>query len=63
MKEEIEKVGLKVNILKTEIMASGSITSWQIEGEKEEAVTDFVFLGSKIIVDRDCNHEIKTLDP
>ena len=63
MKEEIEKVGLKVNILKTEIMASGSITSWQIEGEKEEAVTDFVFLGSKIIVDGDCNHEIKTLDP
>ena len=63
MKEEIEKVGLKVNILKTEIMASGSITSWQIEGEKEEAVTDFVFLGSQIIVDGDCNHEIKTLDP
>ena len=63
MKEEIEKVGLKVNILNTEIMASGSITSWQIEGEKEEAVTDFVFLGSKIIVDGDCNHEIKTLDP
>ena len=63
MKEEIEKVGLKVNILKTEIMASGSITSWHIEGEKEEAVTDFVFLGSKIIVDGDCNHEIKTLDP
>ena len=63
MKEEIEKVGLKVNILKTEIMASGSITSWQIEGEKEDAVTDFVFLGSQIIVDGDCNHEIKTLDP
>ena len=63
VKEEIEKAGLKVNILKTEIMASGSITSWQIEGEKEEAVTDFVFLGSKIIVDADYNHEIKTLDP
>ena len=61
VKEEIEKAGLKVNILKTEIMASGSITSWQIEGEKEEAVTDFVFLGSKIIVDADYNHEIKTL--
>ena len=63
VKEEIEKAGLKVNILKTEIMASGSITSWQIEREKEEAVTDFVFLGSKIIVDADYNHEIKTLDP
>ena len=63
VKEEIEKSGLKVNILKTEIMASGSITSWQIEGEKEEAVTDFVFLGSKTIVDGDYNHEIKMLDP
>ena len=63
VKEEIEKAGLKVNILKTEIMASGSITSWQIEGEKEEAVTDFVFLGSKTIVDGDYNHEIKMLDP
>ena len=63
MKEESGKAGLKLNIKNTEIMASGSITSWQIEGEKEEAVTDFVFLGSKIIVDGDCNHEIKTLDP
>ena len=63
VKEEIEKAGLKVNILKTEIMASGTITSWQIEGEKEEAVTDFVFLGSKTIVDGDYNHEIKMLDP
>ena len=59
VKEESEKVGLKVNILKTEIMASGSITSWQIEGEKEEAVTDFVFLGSKITASGNCNHEIK----
>ena len=63
MKEESEKVDLKLNILKTKIVSSGPITSWQIEGEKEEAVTDFVFLGSKIIVDGDCNHEIKTLDP
>ena len=63
VKEESEKAGLKLNSQKTKIMASGSITSWQIEGEKEEAVTDFVFLGSKIIVDGDCNHEIKTLDP
>ena len=59
VKEEIEKAGLKVNILKTEIMASGSITSWQIEGEKEEAVTDFLFLGSKITADGDCSHEIR----
>ena len=63
VKEESEKVGLKLNIQKMKIMASGSITSWQIEGEKEEAVTDFVFLGSKTIVDGDYNHEIKTLDP
>ena len=63
MEEVSEKAGLKVNIWKTKIMATASITSWQIEGEKEEAVTDFVFLGSKIIVDADYNHEIKTLDP
>ena len=63
VKGESEKAGLKLNILKIRIMVFGSITSWQIEGEKEEAVTDFVFLGSKIIVDGDCNHEIKTLDP
>ena len=61
--DESEKAGLKLNIQKTKIMTTSTITSWQIEGEKEEAVTDFVFLGSKIIVDGDCNHEIKTLDP
>ena len=59
VKEENEKVGLKLNIKKTKIMASGSITSWQIEGEKAEVVTDFIFLGSKIAADGDCNHEIK----
>ena len=59
VKEEIEKVGLKLNIQKTKIMASGPITSWQIEGEKAEAVTDFLFLGSKITADSDCSHEIK----
>ena len=59
MKEEREKVDLKLNIQKTKIMASGPITSWQIEGEKVEAVTDFIFLGSKIIADCDCSHEIK----
>ena len=59
MKEESEKAGLKLNIQKTKIMASGPITSWQIEGEKVEAVTDFIFLGSKITVDGDCSHEIK----
>ena len=56
VKEESEKVGLKLNIQKTEIMASGPITSWQIDGE---TVTDFIFLGSKITVDGGCNHEIK----
>ena len=56
---ESEKFGLKLNIQKTKIMASGPITSWQIEGEKAEAVTDFLFLGSKITVDGDCSHEIK----
>ena len=59
VKEEIEKVGLKLNIQKTKIMASGPITSWQIDGEMMETVTDFIFLGSKITADGDCNHEIK----
>ena len=57
--EESEKADLKLNIQNTEIMASGPITSWQIEGAKAEAVTDFVFLGSKIMADGDCSHEIK----
>ena len=59
VKEESEKVGLKVNIQKTKIMASGPITSWQIDGETMETVTDFIFLGSKITADGDCSHEIK----
>ena len=59
MKEESGKVDLKLNIQKTKIMASGPITSWQIEGETVEAVTDFIFLGSKITADGDSNHEIK----
>ena len=59
MKEESEKVGLKLNIKKTKIMASGSITSWEIDGETMETVSDFIFLGSKITVDRDCGHEIE----
>ena len=59
VKEESKKVGLKLNIQKTKIMASGPITSWQIDGEIVEAVIDFVFLGSKITVDSDCHHEIK----
>ena len=59
MKEESENAGLKLNIQKTRIMASGPITSWQIEGEKVETVTDFTFLGSKITADGDCSHEIK----
>ena len=59
VKEENEKVGLKLNIQKTKIMASGPITSWQTGGETVEAVVDFVFLGSKIIADGDCSHEIK----
>ena len=59
MKEESEKVGLKLNIQKMKIMVSGPITSWQIEGEKIETVTDFIFLCSKITVDGDCSHEIK----
>ena len=59
VKEESEKVGLKLNIQKTKIMASGPITSWQIEEKKVEAVTDFIILGSKITVDGDCSHKIK----
>ena len=58
-KEESEKAGLKLNIQKTKIMVSGSITSWQIDEETMETVTDFIFLGSKIIADGDCSHEIK----
>ena len=56
---ESEKVGLKLNIQKTKIMASGSITSWQIDGERVETVADFIFLGSKILADGDCSQEIK----
>ena len=63
VKEESEKIGLKVNIQKTKIMAFSSITSLQIDGEIMEAVTDFIFLGSKITADGDCSHEIKTLAP
>ena len=59
MKEESEKLGLKLNVQKTKIMASGPITSWQIDGETMETVTDFIFLDSIIIADGDCNHEIK----
>jgi len=59
VKEESEKDGLKLNIQKRKIMASGPITSWQIDGEKMETMTDFIFLGSKITADGDCSHEIK----
>ena len=59
VKEESEKVGLKLNIQKTKIMASGSITSWQISGETVKTVTEFIFLGSKINADGDCSHEIQ----
>ena len=59
VKEENEKVGLKLNTQKTKIMASGPITSWQVDGETIETVTDFLFLGSKITADGDCSHEIK----
>ena len=59
VKVESEKVGLKLNIQKTKIMASGPITSWEIHGETVETVSDFIFLGSKITVDGDCSHEIK----
>ena len=58
VKEESEKVGLKLNIQKTKIMASGPITSWQIDGETVETVSDFIVLGSKITADGDCSHEI-----
>ena len=60
VKEESEKTSLKLNIQKTKIMASGSITSWEIDGERAETVSDFIFLGSKITADGDCSHEIKT---
>ena len=63
VKEESEKVGLKLNIQKMKIMASGPITSWQIDGETVETVSDFIFLDSKITADGDCSHEIKTLTP
>ena len=59
VKEENEKVGLKLNIQKTKIMASGPITSWQIDGKTMETVTDFIFLGSEITADGHCNHEFK----
>ena len=59
VKEESEKVGLKLNIRKTQIMASGPITSWEIDGETMETLTDFIFLGSRITADGDCSHEIK----
>ena len=59
VKEESEKVGLKLNIQKTKIMASGPITSWEIDGETVETVADFIFVGSKITADGDCSHEIK----
>ena len=63
VKEESEKVDLKLNIEKTKIMASGPITSWQIDGETVETVTDFIFWGSKITANGDCSHEIKMLTP
>ena len=63
VKEESEKVGLKLNIQKTKIIASGPITSWQIDGETLETVVDFIFLDSKITADGDCSHEIKRLLP
>ena len=63
VKEESEKLGLKLNIQKTKIMASGPITSWQIDGETRETVRDFILLGSNITADGDCSHEIKTLAP
>ena len=59
VKEESEKVGLKLNIQKTKIMASSPTTSWEIDGERVETVSDFIFLGSKITADGDCSHEIK----
>ena len=59
VKEDSEKAGLKLNIQKTKIVASGPITSWQMDGGKVETVTDFIFLGSKVTADSDCSHEIK----
>ena len=59
VKEESEKLGLKLNIQKTKIMASGPITSWEIDGERVETVSDFILVGSKIAADGDCSHEIK----
>ena len=59
VKEVSEKVGLKLNIQKSKIKASGTITSWQIDGETMETVTDFIFLGSKVTADDDCSHELK----
>ena len=63
VKERSEKAGLKLNVQKTKSMASGAITLWQIDWEKMETVTDFIFLGSKITVDGDCSHKIKRLSP
>ena len=63
VKEESEEAGLKLNIQKTKIMASGPITSWEVDGETMETVRDFIFLGSKITADGECSHEIKTLAP
>ena len=63
VKEKSEKVGLKLSIQKTKIMASGPITSWQIDGDTVETVSDFIFFGSKITADVDCSHEIKTFTP
>ena len=63
VKDESEKVDLKLNVQKTKIMASGPITSWQIDGETMEPLADFIFLASKITADGDCSHEIKTLAP
>ena len=63
VKEESEKPGLKLNIQKTKVMASSPTTSWQIDGETMETLTDFIFLGSKITADGDCSSEIKTLGP
>ena len=63
VKAESEKIGLKLNIQKTKIMASGPITSWEIDGETVEPLADFIFLGSKITADGDCSHEIKRLTP
>ena len=63
VKVESEKVGLKLNIQKMKVIASGPITSWEIDGETVETVSDFIFLGSKITADSDCSHEIKTFTP